>query len=180
MTIPSPLSRRTFLAATGATGLALGTVRRASSEALPAAPEAAPFTYEIQRSEAEWRAMLSEDEYGILREGGTEFPRTSDLWNETRDGAYGCRGCNLHVYSSNWKAPVDKGWVFFAHAEPDTVLMGIDGPEERYGMDPNGPGNLIEVHCRRCGSHLGHVLLVEGKVLHCINGTALTFQPAAT
>jgi len=61
---------------------------------------------------------------------------------------------------------------------PTSVLTGIDVPQEAYGMGSDWP-NLIETHCRRCGSHLGHILLVDGDVLHCINGTALHLEPDA-
>jgi len=173
---PLKLTRRGFLASSASLGVGAGTVSYASTGVRPRSPESDPFVYEIQRSDEEWRALLSEDEYDVLRRGQTELPASSDIWDEARPGVYGCRGCNLHVYSSDWKVPLDKGWVFFAHAEPNSVLTDIDGPEERYTMDPNGPGNQIEAHCRRCGSHLGHILLVEGEVLHCINGRSLTFE----
>lgn len=173
----SPFSRRAFLASSSAAGLAIGSASRASSPAFPSRPERDAFDYEIQRTDDEWRALLDDEEYVILRGGQTELPASSDLWDDTRPGIFGCRGCNLHLYSSEWRAPLDKGWVFFAHAEPNAVMTGIDTPQEAYGMDPDGPGNMIEVHCRRCGSHLGHILLVEGEVLHCINGRSLTFEP---
>ncbi|MEM0938064.1 MAG: peptide-methionine (R)-S-oxide reductase [Pseudomonadota bacterium] len=137
-----------------------------------------PFSYEIQRSEEEWRALLSKEEYTVMRDRWTELPRSSDLWDDYREGQFSCRGCGLHVYSSDWRVPLDKGWVFFAHAEPMTVMTDIDGPQASYGMDPNGPGNMIEVHCRRCGSHLGHILIVDGKLVHCINGASLVFHPS--
>lgn len=176
----SPLSRRAFLVSSSAAGLGIASAGRASSPAFPPSPEPDAFTYEVRRTEEEWRALLDDEEYVILRGGQTELPASSDLWDETRPGVFGCRGCNLHLYSSEWRAPVDKGWVFFAHSEPNAVLTGIDTPQEAYGMDPNGPGNMVEVHCRRCGSHLGHILLVEGEVLHCINGRSLTFEPRET
>ncbi|MEM9247896.1 MAG: peptide-methionine (R)-S-oxide reductase [Pseudomonadota bacterium] len=176
--LPHDPTRRRFLAAAATAPLAVGAASRGHAMIDPPL-ETDPFTYEIQRTEAEWRARLSPEEYEILRDGWTELPRTSALWNERREGNYGCRGCGLHVYSSNWQVPIDKGWVFFAHAEPTTVMMSIDGPQQAYGMDPNGPGAMIEVHCRRCGSHLGHILIVEGKLVHCINGAALTFTPAS-
>lgn len=136
------------------------------------------FAYEVRRSEAEWRAQLAEDEYQILREGGTEWPQTSALWDDYAEGRFDCRGCDLALYDSEWRAPIDKGWVFFYHAHPDTVLTGIDTAEAYTGMvDPNR--TLIEVHCRRCGSHLGHILNVEGEIVHCINGTSLAFSPLA-
>jgi len=175
-TRPAGANRRRFLASFAAAPLAIGAATRGEAMAPPPL-ETDPFEYEIQRSETEWRDMLNEEEYRVLRDGWTELPYSTEKWNETREGLYGCRGCGLHLYSSNWRAPVDKGWVFFAHSEPAAVLTGIDGPQESYGMDPNGPGTMIEVHCRRCGSHLGHILIVDGKLLHCINGTSLTFSP---
>ncbi|QPH52630.1 peptide-methionine (R)-S-oxide reductase [Pontivivens ytuae] len=136
--------------------------------------------YEVVRSEAEWREQLTEDEYAILREGGTERPHSHPLSQDYRAGEFLCKGCGLCVYVSRWREQVDKGWVFFRHAQPDTVLMAIDGPEEAYGQAGMGLESLtnIEAHCRRCSSHLGHILIVERKLLHCINGTALTFEPA--
>ena len=171
------LDRRRFLASTGLAGVALAAP--AARPTAARAQDADAHVYGIVRTEAEWRERLTIEEFRILRGGSTELPRSSDLWNETRPGAYACRGCDLKVYDSNWKVPLDKGWAFFAHGEPDAILMGIDGPQEAYGMDPDGPGAMIEAHCRRCGSHLGHILLVAGEVLHCINGRALAFAPRA-
>lgn len=168
------IDRRRFLAATGISALALGT---GGSAARAATGTGDSFRYEVTRSEEEWRARLDAAEYKILRDGDTELPFTSPLWEETRAGRYACKGCDLPVYNASWKAPLDKGWVFFAHGEPDALLMGIDGPQRAYGMGENFP-NLIEVHCRRCGSHMGHILKVDGEVLHCINGTALSFAPS--
>ncbi|MEO1681440.1 MAG: peptide-methionine (R)-S-oxide reductase [Pseudomonadota bacterium] len=168
------ITRRHFVATSGVTAATLAAVT--STRAATGVGD--EFTYEINRTDEEWRAMLSDAEHKILREGDTELPRTSDLWNEEREGTYRCKGCGLLTYTSNWKVPLDKGWVFFAHAEPNSVLMDIDGPQQAYGMNPNGIANLIEVHCRRCGSHLGHILKVDGLVVHCINGQALTFEPA--
>ena len=167
------LSRRGFLAASSASGVAAFAGGPSSAETAPDNT----FRYEVSRSEEEWRDMLSEAEYKILRDGQTELPLTSELVSEERDGTYACRGCDLPVYLSNWKVPLDKGWVFFAHGVPNSVLLGIDGPQRIYGMGADFP-NLIETHCRRCGSHLGHILLVDGEVLHCINGTSLTFSPS--
>jgi len=125
---------------------------------------ASGFRYEVQRTEAEWRARLSEDEYTILREGGTEPRNSSPLAAETRNGTYACKGCDLPIYSSSQKIILPQGWVFFHHSYENAVLTGID----------NGQ---IEAHCRRCGSHLGHILYVQSKIVHCINGSALSFTP---
>jgi len=137
-----------------------------SSTSVPPPPSAAQgFAYEIQRSDADWRERLTPAEYQVLRKGGTE-PRNSHRYTQSSgQGTYNCKGCALPVYASTQKINLDIGWVFFHHAMPDSVLTGIDD-------------NQIEAHCRRCGSHLGHILVVEGDILHCINGTALEFIPA--
>lgn len=126
---------------------------------------ASGFSYEVQRTEAEWRARLSEDEYTILREGGTEPRRSSPLATEAANGTYACKGCELPIYSSSQKLVLPQGWAFFRHSYENAVLTAID----------NG---TIEAHCRRCGSHLGHILYVQTEILHCINGSALVFTAA--
>lgn len=168
------ITRRGALGGTAA--LALLPIR---SQALPSKGDT--FEYEVQRSPGEWREILTDREYAVLREGDTELPKSTDLWNQTAAGTYCCRGCQLPLYASDWKVPVDIGWAFFRHSEPNAILMGIDDHGvEAYGTDPNAPPALIETHCRRCGSHLGHILLVMGDVLHCTNGTALQFAPKST
>jgi len=100
--------------------------------------------------------------------------------NETRDGTYSCKGCDLTLFDSKWKSPVDKGWVFFHQSRSNAVLTGIEGkPPSEYGMK-NPPPSMIEVHCRRCGSHLGHILKVMDEVLYCCDGTGMNFTPAST
>lgn len=152
---------------------ALGTSTKA---AVPAGRD--PFDYEVTRTEDEWRAMLGED-FCILREGETERPRSSQHWAEAREGMYNCRGCDLPQYSSFAKVSLLKGWAFFTASEPNAQMMSKDGPAI---MAESGSAHdiAIEVHCRRCGSHMGHILLVEGKVLHCINGASLNFEEATT
>jgi peptide-methionine (R)-S-oxide reductase len=173
----SNLSRRQLFASTGAAALGL---------AAPAAARVAPdngtseFSYEVTRSDDEWRAMLNDDEFAILREGYTEKPKSSPLWEETRPGSYHCKGCDLHSFSAHWKTVLSKGWVFFFHPEPNSVLTNIDGPTPDYGSMTEGKKALTEIHCRRCGSHLGHFLIVEGKQTHCINGASLVFKPQAS
>ena len=92
------------------------------------------------------------------------------------NGYYVCFGSELPVYEGRWYQPLDIGWVFFHHAKPNNVLFALDGPVPEYGqagmvlVEENA---VSEVHCRRCGSHLGHHLKVSGMFLHCINGTVL-------
>jgi len=172
MTHTPTLTRRGFFATSSAAALTIAAPPSAHADGHGDA-----HIYTVTKTEAEWRAHLSEFEYAILREGRTEKQKTSPLWEESRPGDYHCKGCDLHSYSGNWKVNLSKGWVFFKHAQPDAVLFGIDGPVAEYGQTSSGIEAVSEVHCRRCGSHLGHHLYVEGQVVHCINGTALTFKP---
>lgn len=180
------ISRRSILvssaaiAATGIAGKAAaqaavetnGTLQaNSASDVLPQNPD---FQYSYQKTEKEWRAQLTEAEYGILREGKTEKKKSSPLWKEKRAGEYHCKGCDLRVYSSDYKVNLNKGWVFFRQSEPDSVLLGIDLVTTYGGRKKNG--SVMEAHCRRCGSHFGHILYVKGEILHCINGAALSFE----
>jgi len=138
-------------------------------------PKTVDHVYDVGYTEAEWKSRLTEEEFRIMRLGGTEHKKTSSNWNETRAGAYNCKGCDLGVYDSEFKVPLKKGWVFFSHSEPDSVLTGID-LITNYGWRAKKKA-AIEAHCRRCGSHLGHILYIDKQILHCINGTSLTFTP---
>ena len=160
-----------------ASSLCLSAGGLASASALAQAdPASDKFQYEVVRSDAEWRSMFDEETYKILRLGDTEWPKSSRWWDDFRDGHFSCIGCGLPNYDSVWRARVDKGWVFFRQSRPDALLMGIDG-EAPDGMSDGQSKATIEAHCRRCGSHMGHILKVDGEVLHCINGKALDFTP---
>jgi peptide-methionine (R)-S-oxide reductase len=120
------LSRRGVLALSAGLGaLAAGSGLSRAQQRASEAPHD-PFVFAVDRSEAEWRAMLTDHEYEILREGDMEWPQSSDLWDDYRPGEFHCRGCNLHVYSSEHRAVIDQGYVFFYHATPRTVLTAID------------------------------------------------------
>ncbi len=174
--VEASLNRRVFLGATALSGMTLAGAGRAMAD--PAGGGSEEYQYEIVRAEAEWRAMLDKEEYNVLRKRSTELPKSHPLWNNTADGIYCCRGCDLTIYDSIWKVELDKGWLFFAQSRLNSVLMGIDGKPPGETTDPNAPPAMIEARCRRCGSHLGHILTVEGQTLHCINGTSLQFRPA--
>lgn len=167
------LSRRSFFASTGAAALTLGTA--ANARVTPGADS--DYVYEVQHTSEEWQSMLSAEEYVVMREGYTENPKTGTMWQEDRDGTYHCRGCDLHVYSANNKVILDKGWVFFYHGEADSIMMAADGVPPEYGGMGGGDKVLTEAHCRRCGSHLGHILVIKRKLTHCINSYSLTFKP---
>ncbi len=170
-----PMNRRTFFSATSAVALT------AASSAKAAAPAGvgSDYAYEITRTEEEWRELLTEYEYFILREGLTEKPKSHPYWELNEKGDYHCRGCDLKAYEGQWKVILDKGWVFFFHAVQDAVLLGIDGNVPEYGSMTAGHAAVTEVHCRRCASHLGHIVVINKIMTHCINGTALTFKAAA-
>ena len=168
-------TRRALLAVAAAMPASLIFVGRSAAATQNATPPD-DFKYEVVRTEAEWHARLSEQEYHILRQGGTE-PRQSSLNAfEMRGGTYRCRGCDLTNFDSKWKVPhFDIGWAFFRQARPNTILTSID---ETYDGANGKTQSVIECHCRRCGSHSGHILNVRGEVLHCLNGASLVFSEA--
>lgn len=155
------MKRRAFLLTTGASMLAG-----------PLSAQTCDF--EICRSEAEWRARLTQDEYLVLREEETEQPYTSPLNEETRPGTYQCRGCDLPVYGADAKYDSETGWPSFFESLPNAVETKED---RKFIFQVR-----TEVHCRRCGSHLGHIFddgpEPTGK-RHCLNGVSLSFVPAA-
>jgi peptide-methionine (R)-S-oxide reductase len=127
--------------------------------------------YEVTHSDAEWRALLGPDRYETLREGGTEPAFSSPLITETRRGTYRCAGCGLALFSSKTKYESGDGWPSFWNVLPNTTLTQDDYAlvEER-----------TEVHCRRCGGHLGHIFDDGPPPTHlryCIDGLALRFAP---
>lgn len=166
----SEFDRRTFLTSTATLAGLAGFAAPAAAD-VPAGRD--PFTYEVTRTEEEWRALLG-DAYPILREGRTERQRSSSIWAEARPGRYDCKGCDLTQYTSELKVNLTKGWLFFTASAPNSQLMSQDGPAEMADIQ-SAFDVSIEVHCRRCGSHQGHILLVDGRVLHCINGASLNF-----
>ncbi len=131
---------------------------------------AATGTFEISRTEAEWRAMLTDLEYAVMREEKTERAFTSPLNTEDRAGIFHCKGCDLALYASAQKYDSGTGWPSFWDAIPDAV-----------GTQPDNTlfATRTEVHCRRCGSHLGHIFddgpEPTGK-RHCLNGASLVFK----
>ena len=165
------MNRRNFLyASTGMLAIAAGgsaLLRLLSVE--PAKAE----TFEVTKTDAEWRKILTPDQYNILREQGTEPPFSSPLLNEHRVGTFHCAGCDLALYSSKTKFDSGTGWPSFWEALPNAV-----GTKSDYALLME----RTEVHCRRCGGHLGHVF-DDGPpptgMRHCIDGLALTFKADA-
>jgi len=128
--------------------------------------------FEITRSTAEWKAMLTDIQYKVMRREGTERSGSSPLDQNYADGTYLCRGCDLPVYSSKTKFDSGTGWPSFWRALPNAVGTKKDRKLLRV---------RTEVHCRRCGSHFGHIFddgpPPTGK-RHCLNGVSLKFVSA--
>lgn len=165
------ISRRTLLASTAMLAPGAAAARYVSSTD--------GYAYEVTRSRAEWIELLGENRFEIMREGGTEEPKSDPRWDSLEPGTYACRGCALPLYDARWKVVLDIGWLFFRHSEANALLMGIDWPEGSDMADEFAPLAAIEVHCRRCGSHMGHIVVAEEQLLHCINGASMTFAAAA-
>jgi peptide-methionine (R)-S-oxide reductase len=134
---------------------------------------AAPGAFEVVKTEAEWRAQLSPQQFDVLRKHGTERPRSSPLEQEKRKGTFACAACDLAVYDSAAKYESGTGWPSFFAALPDAVRTAADNTLFT---------TRTEVHCHRCGGHLGHVFddgpKPTGKRF-CMNGVAMQFHPAA-
>jgi peptide-methionine (R)-S-oxide reductase len=128
--------------------------------------------FTVTHTDAEWRKLLTPDQYDVLRQQGTEAPESSPLDHQFAKGRYDCAGCDLALFTSDTKFDSGTGWPSFwkpldgavSTASDDSLMMA-----------------RTEVHCSRCGGHLGHVFNDGPKptgLRYCMNGVALTFVPA--
>jgi len=127
--------------------------------------------FEVTRTDAEWKKLLTPAQYQVLRHEGTERAFTSGLLNEKRPGTYACAGCDLNLFASTTKYDSRTGWPSFW--APLDEALGVTR-DTTLGMVRE------EVHCRRCGGHQGHVFDDGPKptgLRYCINGVSLTFRP---
>ena len=161
------MRRRTFLFGGAAGALVAGAFLRpfGSSRAL-----AGGETFEVTKTDAEWRAQLTPEQFDVLRRHGTERPFSSPLDKEHRHGIFACAGCGLPLFRSEAKFDSGTGWPSFTAPIENAIRTSTDY-------------RLIlprtEVHCRRCGGHLGHVFDDGPPPTHqryCINGVAMNFK----
>jgi peptide-methionine (R)-S-oxide reductase len=164
------LSRRRFgIAAAGVAAFSGAGVMRWFGQSARAEDQG---TFEVTYSEEEWRRRLTPEQYYVLREHGTERAGSSPLDHEKRAGTFVCAACELPLFASETKFDSGTGWPSF-YAPLDNAI----GTSE----DSSLFFTRTEVHCRRCGGHLGHVF-EDGPpptgLRYCMNGVALKFVPA--
>jgi peptide-methionine (R)-S-oxide reductase len=126
-------------------------------------------TFEVTKTDAEWRKLLSPEAYDVLRHEGTERPFSSPLNDEHRKGTFACAGCDLPLFASDTKFDSGTGWPSFYRPLPNAVGTSTDNS---FLM------SRTEVHCRRCGGHLGHVFNdgpAPTGLRYCMNGVAMKF-----
>ena len=128
--------------------------------------------FPVEKSDAAWREALTPEQYRVLREHATERPGSSALIDEHRDGTFCCAGCGNQLFTASTKYDSCSGWPSFFAPLEEAVAITVD---RSHGM------TRTEVHCARCGGHLGHVF-PDGPaptgLRFCMNGAALGFAPS--
>ena len=129
----------------------------------------------VERTDEEWRRILTPEQYAVLRQQGTEPPFTGAYWDDHAPGLYRCAGCGAELFSSDDKFDSGTGWPSFTRPVEDEAVGARE--DDSHGM------RRIEVVCRACGGHLGHVF-PDGPaptgLRYCMNGLALDFEPSTT
>ena len=128
--------------------------------------------FPVEKSDSEWRASLTPEQYRVLREHATERPGSSPLIDEHRDGTFSCAGCGHQLFAASTKYESCSGWPSFFAPLERAVATTVD---RSHGM------TRTEVHCASCGGHLGHVFPdgpAPSGLRFCMNGVALGFAPA--
>ncbi len=130
------------------------------------------MTHAVDKTEEQWRAELSPEEYAVLRQAGTERPFTGPLLNEHREGIYRCRACGNELFRSETKFESHCGWPSFYDPSSSDAVETLE--DRTHGM------LRVEVRCTRCGSHLGHVFPDAPQTptgdRYCMNSVSLTFE----
>ncbi len=127
--------------------------------------------FKITKTEDEWKKLLTSEQFQVLRKHGTERPRTSPLDKQYSPGMYECSACGLPLFTSDTKFDSGTGWPSF--------FAPIEGAIETT-TDKSLFMTRVEVHCRRCGGHLGHVFNdgpAPTRQRYCMNGVSLKFEP---
>jgi peptide-methionine (R)-S-oxide reductase len=130
--------------------------------------------FEVTKTDAEWRSILTPAQYDVLRQEVTEPPGSSPLLHEHREGIFACAGCELPLFRSETKYDSGTGWPSFWSSIAGAVGTRSD---RKLWME------RTEVHCRRCGGHLGHVFKdgpPPSGLRYCMNGLALKFVPKSS
>ena len=133
------------------------------------------MTYEVERTDEQWRSELSAEQFAVLRESATERPWTGELLDEKRVGTFACRACGNVLFRTETKFDSHCGWPsFYAPKEQDAVEL----------IEDRSLGMLrTEVRCARCGSHLGHLFDDAPQTptgdRFCMNSVSLSFEPEA-
>ena len=133
------------------------------------------MAYPVEKSDAEWRAQLSPEEYAVLRQAATERPWTGEYVDTTTEGVYRCRACGTELFRSQTKFESHCGWPSFFEPSQSSAVELVE--DRTLGM------RRVEVRCATCGSHLGHVFHGEGYPTptddrYCINSISVTLEPA--
>ena len=160
------MKRRLFLEI-GVSALAGALASRAFAQPAPIG--------KVVKTEAEWRKLLTPEQFHVLREEGTEWAGTSPLNKEKRKGTYACAGCDLVLYTSAAKYDSGTGWPSFYECIPGHLESMTDPRSFR------SPLQYTEMHCARCGGHHGHIFNDGPKptgLRYCSNGVVLKFLPA--
>ena len=166
------IDRRALLTA-GVALAALGVTRTAGKAEQMAMTDSTTIDWN-KISDAEWRKRLTPEQYAVLRKHGTERPGSSPLLKEHRKGVFACAGCDLPLFSSDTKFESGTGWPSFY--QPLENALGKT-EDRTFGM------LRTEVHCRRCGGHLGHVFEDGPKptgLRYCIDGFGMVFKPTSS
>lgn len=166
------ISRRQFMVISGSVGvaaIALGLLPKFADGQTLSPPDSPVGTFEVSHSDAQWHALLNDDQFQVLRREATERPYSSPLNDEHRNGEFACAGCQLPLFASSTKFDSHTGWPsFWAPLDNATAIR----TDTSFGVMRK------EVHCRRCGGHLGHVFNDGPKptgLRYCMNGLAMSF-----